>query len=342
MRCTNCGVTIPDNARFCSSCGLQVPSESVFEETVATTAQELPLLDESTNQAISVSQSEHMILNQDEAFRLFIGHNADYYLSKWSTSSDSTKRAGWNWAAFIGNVYWMGYRKMYLQALILTVFYIIASEFLFSNALTASIPIMLICGFLGNTVYYQYVNKKITSISSLYRELPTQREKIKEAGGTSWKGIGVVLIPVIVTALFLSNGYMKVDEQQVKSMVQFYEREGFRYQDGGETFFLFMKSPFGFSLALSGKDLSKIESANAYIPLGADANWIYTGAMIRGFFDDDRTVEQVKSWVSKQFQIFRSERYFPEPTKYIQNKYVKVLSVDPGTVMLIISSKETD
>ncbi len=59
----------------------------------------------------------------DHIVRLFVGRNSNYYTQKWETTAFPSKSASWNWSAFLFNVLWFGYRRMYLYVpLILGIF----------------------------------------------------------------------------------------------------------------------------------------------------------------------------------------------------------------------------
>ena len=55
-----------------------------------------------------------MTQQEREELRIFVGKNADYYISKWEEIADT--KISWNWAAFLFGLLWFGYRKMYPHA----------------------------------------------------------------------------------------------------------------------------------------------------------------------------------------------------------------------------------
>ena len=49
----------------------------------------------------------------------FVGKNSDYYVRKFEEMQITGNKISWNWPAFFISGYWMLYRKMYIQALIM-------------------------------------------------------------------------------------------------------------------------------------------------------------------------------------------------------------------------------
>ncbi len=58
---------------------------------------------------------EHKILD-DWSTELFVGNNYEYYKNKWRDKPERQSFSSWNWPAFLFPVYWLAYRKMYLEA----------------------------------------------------------------------------------------------------------------------------------------------------------------------------------------------------------------------------------
>lgn len=196
----------------------------------------------------------------DTELRLFIGHNADYYLSKWKKTSGN--RASWNWAAFIGNIYWMGYRKMYLQVLILAVFYIIAERFLFHSPISATAALAVFCGFLGNTMYYNHAQKKITAIKSQQNDPSTLLNKIKDAGGTSWKGVAAAILPFLLYGLLIGSGTPSKAEIEAINLTEYFptkhmsERSYNMYDKDGKVIMNSLEVTHAMNNGVAGKQFS--------------------------------------------------------------------------------------
>jgi len=139
-----------------------------------------------------------MEVNEEE-LNLFAGDKDNYYLKKWKNMGKSRKIINWNWGAFFFQTIWMGYRKMYLYAAVLVgllvyidVVLIASLDYPFQFGVDIFIGILF--GIFGNRLYYKHAKKKISVIKSNQHNPEIQKIEITKAGGTSWIGLGLVLI----------------------------------------------------------------------------------------------------------------------------------------------------
>jgi len=137
------------------------------------------------------------VLNQSE-IELFIGEKFQFYLGKWKGAQDPDKRAGWNWAGFLGGIFWMGYRKMYLNV---TIFFGVLTAFEVlpighRDTLNKSIGVMIsvTAGMLGNSFYFRHLKQKIAKLKKNNSNPQTLNAEIAKAGGGSWLGVGFVAL----------------------------------------------------------------------------------------------------------------------------------------------------
>ena len=87
-----------------------------------------------TGDPIDINQVEYMNAVNDanrdwltkEEAEIFIGRNSWFYLDKWSAHR-GTRLKGWNWAAFFFSIFWMSYRRMYIEVLFLLLIVMAAS-----------------------------------------------------------------------------------------------------------------------------------------------------------------------------------------------------------------------
>nr|WP_179015464.1 DUF2628 domain-containing protein [Paenibacillus sp. 79R4] len=142
-----------------------------------------------------------------EAEWLWLYSHSDRYVEKW------IKNSKWNWASFLFFPFWAGYRKMYAECAIYTAILVglVFIELLLGLPLKgAYIGIYILCGTLGNKLYYQKAQKEIDHILALHGDYELRRSLIYEKGGTSgWGivyGIGMFLIGTII-GLLLEEGF---------------------------------------------------------------------------------------------------------------------------------------
>jgi hypothetical protein len=129
----------------------------------------------------------------------FIGNGSEVYLPQWEGGESQAVR-GWNWAAFLANIFWLGYRKMYVWALAGAFIYILL-DLLISDvkiSVAAGIIIAIALGFFGNTLYFRHAQNKIAYIKQIHSEPAVQQHEIARAGGTSF--LSVLVIAVLLSA----------------------------------------------------------------------------------------------------------------------------------------------
>ena len=166
--------------------------------------------------AKTISKDEIKSKDLRREYKRFIGEKKlDYYLSKFERMEEKNNRFSFNLSGLIFSTFWCFYRKMFVPgALLLALNFIVSYvqlRFLANAPVIIGILVMiialipnLICGFLGNSLYYNYVHgciDKSISMSSLQKE-----KYYKENGDTSTRvTLGILAAYVIFTvALFLS------------------------------------------------------------------------------------------------------------------------------------------
>ena len=145
----------------------------------------------------------------DEAAKLFVGKNYEYFVNKWAIAEQKKSKQSWNWAAFFLGVAWMAYRKMYLYSWIFIGVvavgtlceYALGFPDKLSNAINVAIAITF--GFQGNYWYKLHVEKKVKEITAT--NTPEQAKiELSRQGGTSIGAAIVaplaILILVVVVA----------------------------------------------------------------------------------------------------------------------------------------------
>lgn len=150
---------------------------------------------------------EHQI-TESEKVRTFIGKKADVYFRKWGLtegsvdlSAEPSKKVSWNWAAALFSGAWLGYRKMYKEALIyLLVLMTVSSILGVANEFTVlDVGVLVIMGFLGNSLYFNKVKREVSKVGSEDNAL----EKLSAAGGTTWLGaLGIAVLGGFMGMIF--------------------------------------------------------------------------------------------------------------------------------------------
>lgn len=209
MHCTNCGVLLNEEIKFCPNCGTKVLSELQQHETKHEVQEQEASFTETTNIKDDFQTPTLPNETDEELLKRFIGKNSNYYMKKWSSSNNPNKRSGWNWAAFFLTVFWLGYRKMFKYMFLYIIIWVVLGIIfgaLHLDRLTGLISIAIACslGVSGNALYYTFAKENIQK----HKNNQTQKalERIGGTGGAGvWIAIGAMLIYVMILSALSSS-----------------------------------------------------------------------------------------------------------------------------------------
>ncbi len=148
-----------------------------------------------------------MSLEDRDKIDAFVGENADYYARKWAAMRGAaSSRVSWNWAAAIGGIVWMLYRRLYIPAALILIIAFIDVEITFGLKEAGLFPLattvwdkisylvyMSVIGCWGN---YWYLSRYQRAVKSAARDLRGPVEQLAflaEKGGTNIFAAGLVL-----------------------------------------------------------------------------------------------------------------------------------------------------
>ena len=103
--CSACGTKNTSISSFCSNCGSELVSNK----------QNTDYKKDNTNIQSNVTSNTNNYSDSDDIMK-FVEKNTQFYQNKFDTITKTGSKITWNWAAFFLNIYWLLYRKMYLQA----------------------------------------------------------------------------------------------------------------------------------------------------------------------------------------------------------------------------------
>lgn len=191
MFCPNCGNEAPNAAVFCPTCGLNM--QDYFRDDNVSKDQQ----DDKINDGLTVNRSEkHQDAeHKEEPWQAFVDTRYHFYDQKWSVASQPDVNAGWNWASFFVGLFWLGYRKMYRELLILIgVFFLIdfvaAVTSLFFLSTLLPLVLYFYLGMKGNALYYRHVRQKLAE----FQHDDLSQADYRERGGVSGTGVVVAII----------------------------------------------------------------------------------------------------------------------------------------------------
>lgn len=192
--CTDCGHKNNKINSFCINCG----NELVQDKLEYVNSNNTKVINKKVN-TITTSKVDTSIddLDMDDVNR-FIAKNAEYYNQKFDQINKTGNKITWNWAAFFLNLYWMLYRKMYIQGGILVLVSIV------TTAISSAIPFLgiilgwglnIVVGMYANSIYMSHVSKKLGEIEAMGPEM--KDTMIIKKGGTN------IAIPLILLGIYL-------------------------------------------------------------------------------------------------------------------------------------------
>lgn len=185
--CVKCGTRNRIENAFCFRCGNALTN---------------------TNNSVSSKDSQYSISNavqnsvlnpQDSDLHLLIGTNTDYYLKRIDTIN--SKKANWNWAAFLLAPFWMIYRKMYIYGAAVLGGMLLLSFIRNWVGYILLLGIYIVLGLFGNFIYLFYITKKAAQAKS--QPAQTKSLFIAKYGGTNMtaailSGVGYTIFALII------------------------------------------------------------------------------------------------------------------------------------------------
>lgn len=187
--CTQCGRKNESTSKFCNSCGSALRKNESQGNNLEGEI--------NTSNYNNYTNSDY----SEEEMNIFLSKNQMFYLEKFDQINRTGDKKTWNWSAFLANIYWMLYRKMYVEA----------GLYFLANFILSFIPIigwilsLVLWGGVGlfaNSLYLDHINKKFKEINCADSNL--RQTLINKYGGTNMVApIVLLLIPIVIMIIFL-------------------------------------------------------------------------------------------------------------------------------------------
>jgi hypothetical protein len=153
---------------------------------------------------------------QEERMRAAIGPNADSYLAKWRKMEADRSALSWNWPAFLANLFWFAYRKMWVPLAAAVVLFLV-TDFVAGRDPAYVKPawlflflLILISGAIGNALYRRQVTRMVAKADGL--DQPVALAQIGAQGGVSIPGLVSSL--AIFLLLFIAGAVAQMNRMR--------------------------------------------------------------------------------------------------------------------------------
>lgn len=171
----------------------------------------MPEIEENLDTALS----DEDIIDESLYYRTFFGKSADYYekIYKRLLKGESII---FNPYAFLFSIFWLAYRKMYVELIILVLGIGFLNNFvlfvlgIYTYTTTAAFGIILV-GCYGNVFYMKKAQRTVKRAKEMYLNTEAQLDNIEQEGGVSLVGPVVVAFTIFVLTIgiYAFTGYMK-------------------------------------------------------------------------------------------------------------------------------------
>ena len=144
------------------------------------------------------------VMTNEEMQNIIGEENTMYYMLSFDYYRENPRslRPRFNSGAFLGGIFWLAYRKMYLMAVIMMIISIALNSFL-KLILPYDIGVGIVYLFLsmyGERIYYEHSKIKCLKVKSKLREGEDFYEKLKKHGGTNKL---IVFLVVMLVGYFM-------------------------------------------------------------------------------------------------------------------------------------------
>jgi len=154
---------------------------------------------------------------QEERLAAAIGPNAAWYIERWRRMEANRSWLSWNWPAFLANIFWFAYRKMWVPLAVGIALFLLTSfvtgrnpalidlGWLFLLALAA------LSGVIGNALYRRQVARLVAKADGL--DQPVALAQIRAQGGISVPGLATSLVVFVV--LLIATAVQQINQPRM-------------------------------------------------------------------------------------------------------------------------------
>ena len=160
---------------------------------------------------------------EDAKIEAFVVKNPDFYRAKWQRFQESPGAVlSFNFAALVGQSFWLAYRKLYLPLFALlglalvwgfayAALLIDNQELLTANEsliygvnLSVGIALMTLPALFGNYWYWRKYRRTEQQAASRYSDTEAQERYLQSKGGTNSAGVVVLILVLLVPFMWVS------------------------------------------------------------------------------------------------------------------------------------------
>jgi hypothetical protein len=155
---------------------------------------------------------------QQERLTAAIGPNAAKYIEQWRRMEANRSWLSWNWPAFLANIFWLAYRKMWVPLAVAVVLFLLTSivagrdPALVGQGWAFLIALTLVNGGIGNALYRRQIARLVAKADGL--DQPVALAQIRAQGGVSIPGLATSLAVFLV--LFIVAAVQQINQARMQ------------------------------------------------------------------------------------------------------------------------------
>ena len=210
MYCKECGTPNGSEAKFCVNCGVTLASAGLQSEPQGRSDPTMGSDSAWQRTPSSRIAPRESSTGSRDLYALVIGNsNQARYLDKFEQfDRDGKVSAGWHWPALFVTLYWLLYRKSWLNALLYAIVPGIAMSILALltkplgdivsglATIVGAVLFIILPPMYADAAYYRLVKSRIASVMSTNKSPEVQRALLAAKGGTS-------VLAVVLVSLFI-------------------------------------------------------------------------------------------------------------------------------------------
>lgn len=208
--CPKCHSRVADTDSLCSNC-----NESLVESN-SSSSNSSPTYFETSQSYSQNRQDEKSAEDEDERLMEAYCRGKPYFINAFKKIEKNGKNS-WNWAAFIFNMWYLCYKKMWGWGFLVWII-MISLQLAGTIGYVISLGMAIVCGVFANRFYYQRYQKLLSDCKAMFPTFEGRKRYLYNKGGSSAGAVILILLMMagyiafgILVAAIIYDGYSSVN-----------------------------------------------------------------------------------------------------------------------------------